>query len=151
MVAGNFTFQEPFRRKNNSFADWSTAQVLAKHSCVWSRCAGGPAWVAPGTPPCLSSLSAQKLPCSFPSASGWPLVSPGWKPGHLGNAESFLRVSEQEFPRLEAEPQAPRASGCQLTLEEQAGLTVAQWREARTGPKLRKRGSIYIRINALWG
>ena len=32
-----------------------------------------------------------------------------WKPGHLGNAESFLRVSEQEFPRLEAEPQEPTA------------------------------------------
>lgn len=64
----------------------------------------------PGPLLCLPSLSAQKLPCSFLSASAWlSRLAQGWKPGHLGNAESFLRVSEQEFPRLEAEAQEPRA------------------------------------------
>ena len=73
-------------------------------------CAGGSAQCSRGPLHCLPSLSAQKLPCSFPSASAWlSRLAQRWKPGHLGNAESFLRVSEQEFPRLEAEPQEPRA------------------------------------------
>ena len=57
----------------------------------------------------LFSLSAQKLPCSSLSASAWrSRLIQGWEPGHLGNAESVLRVFEQEFPNLDTEPQEPR-------------------------------------------